>query len=126
MSDRELAGNPPPIFDGNRDKTEAFLLYFRIYYELNKDAPEMRSPYKRVLLALTYVRGRNGYSWVNDWVEEQFTALTNKLADETENAAADEQLWTGFVASFKGAFTSTTEQCDALVKLNALKMEGGG
>lgn len=41
-----------------------------------------------------------------------------------QNAAADEQPWTDFVASFKGAFTSTTEESDALVKLNALKMEG--
>ena len=86
----------------------------------------MKSPYKRVLLALTYIRGRNGYGWVNDWVGEQLTALTNKVADETANTAADEQLWTDFVTSFKSAFTSTTEQYDALVKLNALTMKGRG
>lgn len=125
MSNRELAGIPPPIFDGNRNETEAFLLYFRIYQELNQDAPEMRSPYKRVLLALTCIRGRDGNGWVDDWVEEQFTTLTNKVTDETANTAIDEQLWSDFVASFKSAFTSTTEQWDALVKLNTLKMERG-
>ena len=103
MSNRELAGIPPPIFDGNRNETEAFLLYFRIYQELNKDAPEMRSPYKRVLLALTCIRGRDGNGWVDDWVEEQFTTLTNKVTDETANTAIDEQLWSDFVASFKSA-----------------------
>lgn len=125
MSNRELAGIPPPIFDGNRNEAEAFLLYFGIYQELNKDAPEMRSPYKRVLLALTCIRGRDGNGWVDDWVEEQFTTLTNKVTDGTANTAIDEQLWSDFVASFKSAFTSTTEQWDALLKLNTLKMERG-
>lgn len=66
MSNRELAGILPPIFDGNGDKTEAFLLYFGIYHELNKDAPEMKLPYKRVLLALNCIRGRDGNGWVDD------------------------------------------------------------
>ena len=52
-------------------------------------------------------------------------ALKSKVTHESANAATDEQLWTDFVASFKSAFTSTTEKIDALVQLNALKMKGG-
>ena len=58
-------------------------------------------------------------------VEEQLTALMNKATDETANTAKDEQLWSNFVASFKSAFTSMTEQWDAQVKLNTLKMGRG-
>ena len=58
-------------------------------------------------------------------VEEQLTALMNKATDETANTAKDEQLWSNFVASFKSAFTSMTEQWDAQVKLNTLKMGKG-
>jgi len=64
--DSGLVGNPPRIFDGDRDESTAFLREFRIYHMLNKDTREMKLPYYRVLLALGYIRGSKSRIWVGD------------------------------------------------------------
>jgi hypothetical protein len=121
---RRLVGNPPRIFDGDRDESAAFLREFRIYQMLNKDTREMELPYYRVLLALGYIRGCKSRIWVGDWVDKQLTALTNKVTGEMSTVATDEQLWDDFVSAFERAFTSTTAKYDTMIQLRALEMEG--
>jgi hypothetical protein len=105
--DRGLVGNPPRIFDGDKDESAAFLREFRIYQMLNKDTREMELPYCRVLLALGYIRGSKSRIWVGDWVDKQLLALTNRVPGEMSVNATDEQLWDDFVSAFERAFTST-------------------
>jgi hypothetical protein len=121
--DRGLVGNPPRVFDGDKDESTAFLRDFRIYRMLNENVREMKLPYYRVLLALGYIRGSKSKKWVDDWVDKQLTALKSKMTGDMASAATDEQLWDDFVSSFESAFTNTTAKYDAMIKLRTLKME---
>ena len=71
----KLNGNTPTVFTGDRDKSEKFLREFDLYWEMNDDHPVMTSPFKRVIAVLAFIQG----PMVDDWVQDQVTALRQKL-----------------------------------------------
>ena len=69
-----LKGNAPAIFDGNQSKSKAFLREFQLYRILNSRQELMSIPFRRVALALTYIKEEK----VDDWVDAQAIALAEK------------------------------------------------
>ena len=61
----KLIGNPPPIFTGDRTKSEAFMSNWKKYCCANKDTTGMAEPYTRATLFLTYIQGGNTTEWVD-------------------------------------------------------------
>src|SRR5712672_1086206 len=60
---RLLSGVPPPIFNGDRDKSEHFLDKFMSYEIVNGDARQFTIPYLKVALCLSYMNGPKIDSW---------------------------------------------------------------
>ena len=60
-----LKGTPPPMFEGDRDKSHKFLVDFCIYKFANRNNDAMSNPATRVTTALTYMGG----PLVNPWKE---------------------------------------------------------
>jgi hypothetical protein len=110
-----LKGLAPSIFYGDRNRSDLFLKEFKQWKMINRNADEMKVPYNRVLMALSYIKGER----VNDWQEEQL----NKL-DQTTLSHTDETLWTNFETAFKGAFTDSNKKQTAYEKLKEHKMIG--
>jgi hypothetical protein len=54
-----LYGSPPPIFDGDKTKTEAFSLAVKAWQMVNWRKAVMRNPYTRMALILNYIKGKN-------------------------------------------------------------------
>jgi len=54
---RALSGVPPPMFNGDRDKSEHFLDKFTSYEIVNGDARQFTTPYLKVALCLSYFNG---------------------------------------------------------------------
>ena len=66
-----LQGKEPPIFEGDRWKTDHFLHELRLYQFMNATHPIMMNPWQKVAHALTYVNGPNVYEWkrsVENWI----------------------------------------------------------
>jgi Retrotransposon gag protein len=112
----KLAGLPPTVFDGDRTQSDRFLKEFKQWRLLNRNHDEMRQPYNRVLMALTYIKGPR----VEDWQEARLEELTM-----TTLHPDDETLWTNFEQRFKDTYTDSNKKRAAYDKLMALKMIGG-
>ena len=52
-----MKGNPPTIFTGNRDTSKTFLHEFGNYVDLNPNQESASIPYRRVILAISFIRG---------------------------------------------------------------------
>jgi len=44
-----LKGNPPPIFDGDRNKTTKFLLNWNLWHAVNRANDTMKKPFSRII-----------------------------------------------------------------------------
>ena len=120
MTNEMVTGNPPRMFDGARNKSATFLQDFNIYRELNSGAPQVAIPYRRVMFALSFIRGPN----VDDWVNDQRNALTTKTEPPTAIMdKEDERLWTEFMAAFSDTFVNISGRLDAFNQFKALKMK---
>ncbi|KAH9033976.1 hypothetical protein EDB83DRAFT_2649853 [Lactarius deliciosus] len=114
-------GAIPTTFAGNRAESEQFIREFRQFHRNNRDHASILSPYLRVGLACSFVRG----PIVNDWVdlmERTLDADTTRTANPV--AETDEVLWTNFEASFKSAWTDTLSKQNAYQQLTTLVMSG--
>jgi hypothetical protein len=69
-------GNPPQLFDRNRAKSELFLHQFDMYKSMNNGITTMSNPYRRVIFALSFIRGLN----IDDWVDAQLQELKAKVS----------------------------------------------
>jgi hypothetical protein len=115
------------VFDGNRSKSEAFIQEFELYINVNIEAHVIANPYRRLFLALSYMKGPK----IDDWVRliiGQVNIRVNGLPNENPpvapvNGRDDEDLWTWFVGVFRAAYTDTTKSEDALTKLLGLRMK---
>ena len=58
-----LQGKEPPVFKGDRQKTDHFLHELCLYQFVNTMHPVMMNPWQKVAHALTYVSGPNVYEW---------------------------------------------------------------
>ncbi|KAH9083552.1 hypothetical protein EDB83DRAFT_27286 [Lactarius deliciosus] len=111
----------PTTFAGNRAESEQFLREFRQFRRNNRDHASILSPYLRVGLACSFIRG----PIVNDWVdimERTLDADTTRTANPI--AETDEVLWTNFEASFKSAWTDTLSKQNAYQQLTTLVRSG--
>ena len=112
-----LKGTPPPMFDGDRDKSHKFLVDFHIYKFANRNNDVMSNPATRITTALTYMGG----PLVNPWKEQQMEELQRHITRET--ADTDERHWTTFKQAFKDTFYNINIKAEAYQKLENLKMK---
>jgi hypothetical protein len=115
-----LRGIVSDKFDGDRTKTNTFLWEFDILWNMNKDNEMFQSPYLRINLALSLIRGPN----VNNWIQAQIEELCRRLAPGGGFTQDQEALWTNFRNTLTTAFTNTTERQRAVTALHDLKMKG--
>ena len=87
---------------------------------MNENNEMFQSPYLRVNLALSLIRGLN----VDDWVQAQIEELHRRLSPAGGFTRDQEILWTDFRNTFTTAFTNTTERQWAVTALHDLKMKG--
>jgi hypothetical protein len=87
----------PTTFDGDRAKTDQFIWEFGLYRVVNLDNATIVSPFQRVTLTLTFMRGPK----VDDWVIQYIDLVGTKVyGDNTTNLPTppmhqfnDERLW---------------------------------
>ena len=56
-ADLKVMGNLPRMFEGDRDKSRAFMNDFLLYVVTNQGVPGFKSPLRRIALALTLIKG---------------------------------------------------------------------
>ena len=117
-SSRSMKGSAPEIFDGDRTKSETFIDQFDVYAKINRKNETMKEPYSRVLMAISFIKGKK----VRDWARGRVLALDQEINNGTPHE--DEKLWRDFADAFNEAFTDTTRAQDAYNKLKAFRMEG--
>ena len=116
--EQSLQGNKPKEFNGSRKDSEMFMDHFNVYWRINRRNRNMKEPYTRVLMAISFINGPK----VQDWT----TAQVKKLNYAVETLGEDpqsESLWRNFWDDFIKAFTDTTQKQNAYTKLKNLKME---
>jgi len=99
-SNGALKGNPPFIFNGDRNKTIKFKLNWDLWHAVNRNNDTMKKPFNRIVTMLSYMDGTR----VDAWKGEQLL----KLQEAADNGAqeTDEDLWTDFIERFNNAFTN--------------------
>jgi len=73
-SNRALSGVPPPMFNGDRDKSETFMDKFTSYELVNGDSKQFTTPFLKVALCLSYFNGPKVDAWARQkrsWLKEQ-------------------------------------------------------
>ena len=110
-----LKGNPPFIFDGDRQNTRRFLLSFNLWRAINRSNDTMKRPFSRVVTLLSYMDGTK----VDAWKEEQLKILMDELEDGV--LETDEDLWENFIDQFKAAFTNQNQRNESYQALCKLK-----
>ncbi|KAH9009448.1 hypothetical protein EDB85DRAFT_1903063 [Lactarius pseudohatsudake] len=102
-----LKGITPTIFAGDREKSKQFLRKFRQYKRNNRTLKIMTTPYARVGLALSLIRGPT----IDDWVDGREAALDDALTRApVPLTEASEALWTEFETAFKSVWTDTMSE----------------
>ena len=112
-----LKGTPPPMFDGNRDKSHKFLVNFHIYKFANRNNNAMSNPATCITTALTYMGG----PLIDPWKEQQMEELQRCITRGTTDI--DERHWTTFEQAFKDIFYNVNIKVEAYQKLKNLKMK---
>jgi len=114
-SNSALKGNPPPIFDGDRNKARKFLLSWNLWSAINQNNDTMKKPFSRIVTMLSYMDRTR----VDAWKEEQL----NKLKEEEDEGIqqTDETLWENFTERFKNAFKNQNRRSEAYQELCKLK-----
>ncbi len=116
----KLVGNPPQTFDGERKRTQLFLLQWEIYWGLNYQVDIMAQPYSQVLCFLSYIQGPE----VQDWVMHELQWLCDQVHSH-HVLPNNPWLWAQMMVHFGNAFIDTMTQAKACHKLTKLRMEGG-
>jgi len=99
-SNGALKGNPPPIFDGDRNKTHKFLLSWHLWVSVNRNNDAIKNYLSRIITMLSYMDG----VCVDAWKEEQLDKLKEEQDDGT--LETDKGLWDRFMERFNNAFTN--------------------
>jgi len=113
-----LSGVLPPIFNGDRDKSELFLDKFMSYEIVNGDSKQFTTPFLKVALCLSYMNGPKIDSWA------QHRRLWLKAQKDSGVSIMDWSLWDDFEADFCRAYADQDAKLTAYSKLNELKMMG--
>ena len=112
-----LKGTPPPMFNGDREKSHKFIVDFRIYRFANRNNDTMSNPATCITTALTYMGGPLVDPWKEQQMEELQRCITRGTAD------TDERYWTIFKQVFKDTFYNVNIKVEAYQKLKNLKMK---
>ncbi len=107
-------GANPPIFNGNRDDADDFILKVEEYLLLNDNVAGFNSPKKKVALTLTFMQGAEVAKWTRG-VRAWLLQLT-----PTQNT---EDIWNKFLVEFELCFQDTQSHQKARTKLEALRMK---
>ena len=117
----KLIGNPPIVFNGDKSKSEEFSTQWQLYEGVNMTNNQMRIPFQRAMLFLTYLQGPLVNEWVkamSAWLRLQITNFHVRLEDEW--------LWESTMQAFNRQFADVLEQEKAKALLRrGFKMEGG-
>jgi len=116
---RSLSGVPPPIFNGDRDKSEHFLDKFMSYKIVNGDARQFTVPYLKTALCLSYFNGPK----VDAWARQQCLWLKQRHKQDGV-PMTDKSLWEDFELMFRTAYTDQDAKLTAFQKLSELRMQG--
>jgi hypothetical protein len=118
-SDDKLVGREPTVFTGDRKDAESFILEWQIYQMLNHDTAEMRRPFTRAALLLSYIKGPA----VHEWSMLQ----VNWLAMRARAGAlpTEEFLYDTIEVVFRSAFTDTMSVQKAKAEFTLISMERG-
>jgi len=114
-SNDTLKGNPPFIFEGDRNKTRMFLLQWDLWVAVNRANDTMKKPFSRIVTILSYMDGTR----IDAWKEEQLQKLKEEMDDGT--LETDETLWDNFLERFKNAFVNQNRRSEAYQELCKLK-----
>ena len=115
-ADKEpLQGKEPPVFDGDRQKTDHFLHELRLYQFVNATHPVMMNPWQKVAHALTYVSGPNIYEWKR--------STENWILSIPAPSALNRTIYEDFEEEFIESWTDTNESYRAAAALNELRMK---
>jgi hypothetical protein len=118
-SDDKLVGREPTVFTGDRKDAESFILKWQIYQMLNHDTAEMRRPFTRAALLLSYVKGPA----VHEWSMLQVNWLATRA--QGGELPTDEFLYDTIEAAFRSAFTDTMSVQKAKAEFHLASMEHG-
>jgi hypothetical protein len=100
---------------------------FALYMNVNDDHHAINQPFRRIFLALSYMKGPK----INDWVRMISSQTVLRVNGNVQanppiqpmNQRDNEDLWQWFIMAFRAAFTDTTRSEEALTKLLVLKMQ---
>ena len=76
---RALKGNPPFVFNGDRQLSRKFMLAFQLWRMINKANDTIKRPYSQVIAALSYMDRPK----VDSWKEEQLIHLDDEVGSGT-------------------------------------------
>ena len=112
--DEPLQGKEPPVFEGDRQKTDHFLHELRLYQFVNATHPVMVNPWQKVAHALTYVSGPNVYEWKR--------SAENWILSIPAPSAPNRTIYEDFEEEFIESWTDTNEPYRAAADLDRLRM----
>jgi hypothetical protein len=107
-----LQGKEPPVFEGDRQKTDHFLHELRLYQFVNATHPVMMNPWQKVAHALTYVSGPNVYEWKR--------SAENWILSIPAPSAPNKTVYKDFEEKFIESWTDTNESHRTAAKLDKL------
>ena len=108
-------GQLPPVFDGDRTKTEGFVDSLRAYFRLNHEVPAFRSYLTKVALTLTLIQG----PLVQEWARQ-----TGRWLDGMDPVTEDIlDTWNQFITQFETSFNDTQKVQKARNQLDRLTMK---
>jgi len=116
-SNGTLKGNPPFMFDGDRNKSHKFLLSWNLWAAINQNNDTMKKPFSRIVTMLSYMDGTH----VDAWKEEQLDKIKEEVDEGIQET--DKVLWDNFIERFKNAFTNQNHHSEAYQELCKLKQE---
>ena len=114
-SNGALKGNPPFMFDGDRNKAHKFLLRWNLWAAINQNNETMKKPFSRIITMLSYMDGTH----IDAWKEEQLEKIKEEVDEGIQET--DEVLWDNFIERFKNAFKNQNHRSEAYQELCKLK-----
>src|SRR5260370_4938829 len=115
-----LKGNPHKKFNGKRNDMNDFLMQFRQFMSLNRDASIARDPIKKATYYLSFMKGNKMKGWMrmqSEWLQD--VEEGTELLPRTRNA------WQVVEHNFKQAFIDYTVKEKAQDELHKLHMKEG-
>ena len=113
--EESLQGKEPPVFDGDRQKTDHFLHELHLYQFVNATHPIMMNPWQKVAHTLTYVNGPNIYEWKR--------SAENWILSIPAPSAPNKMVYEDFEEEFIKSWTDMNKPYHTAIKLNKLRMQ---